>query len=157
MPRDSASIKECKDVICVLCRNDVVAFQGGLSDYLIKVVPSFIKFAVAGPGQSTDIYQEPTIYTTPDHIVPLCRCVWFGAAMRYRPSVSSTGQPQVCWTVVWVVYQHQQCRYSLLLCGRYNYTIWCNKKGLAVLYTDISGVPLLASACMQLLPECCIR
>jgi NADH/F420H2 dehydrogenase subunit C len=54
-------------------RNDVVAFHGQLSDYLIKVVPSWIKFAVAGPGQSTDKYQEPTIYTTPDYIVPLSR------------------------------------------------------------------------------------
>ena len=56
-------------------RNDVVAFHGQLSDYLIKVVPSWIKFAVAGPGQSQDKYQEPTLYTTPDHIVPLCRSV----------------------------------------------------------------------------------
>eukprot|EP00879_Flechtneria_rotunda_P003471 GHRR01003700.1.p1 GENE.GHRR01003700.1~~GHRR01003700.1.p1 ORF type:complete len:294 (+),score=99.40 GHRR01003700.1:223-1104(+) len=54
-------------------RNDVVALHGQLTDYLIKVVPNWIKFAVAGPGQSFNIYQEPTIYTTPDNLLPLCR------------------------------------------------------------------------------------
>lgn len=58
-----------------ICRNDVVSFHGQLSDYLIKVVPTWVKFAVAGPGQSQDKYQEPTLYTTPDYIVPLCRLV----------------------------------------------------------------------------------
>jgi hypothetical protein len=57
------------------CRNDVVAMHGALSDYLIKVVPSWIKFAVAGPGQSTNVYNEQTIYTTPEHLMPLIRCV----------------------------------------------------------------------------------
>ncbi|KAF8071109.1 ALB3.2 [Scenedesmus sp. PABB004] len=54
-------------------RNDVVAFQGGLTDYLIKVVPSWIKFGVAGPGQSTNVYEEPTLYTSPEHLLPLVR------------------------------------------------------------------------------------
>jgi NADH dehydrogenase (ubiquinone) Fe-S protein 3 len=49
--------------------------HGALSDYLIKVVPSWIKFAVAGPGQSTNVYNEQTIYTTPEHLMPLIRCV----------------------------------------------------------------------------------
>uniref|UniRef100_A0A383WJL1 NADH:ubiquinone oxidoreductase 30kDa subunit domain-containing protein n=1 Tax=Tetradesmus obliquus TaxID=3088 RepID=A0A383WJL1_TETOB len=54
-------------------RNDVVALQGSLSDYLIKVVPSWIKFAVAGPGQSTNVYNEQTLYTSPEHLMPLIR------------------------------------------------------------------------------------
>lgn len=62
-----------------LYRNDVVEFQGGLTDYLIKVVPKWIKFGVAGPAQSNNTYQEPTLYTTPEHLVPLCR--WGGGRM----------------------------------------------------------------------------
>jgi NADH/F420H2 dehydrogenase subunit C len=49
-----------------------IAF-GQLSEYLVKVVPGWIKFAVAGPAQSNNTYQEPTIYTSPEHLVPLCR------------------------------------------------------------------------------------
>jgi hypothetical protein len=52
----------------------VVAMHGALSDYLIKVVPSWIKFAVAGPGQSTNVYNEQTLYTKPEHLMPLIRC-----------------------------------------------------------------------------------
>lgn len=51
-----------------------MAFQGGLTDYLIKTVPSFIKFAVNGPGQSTSDTNEVTLYTSPEHILPLARC-----------------------------------------------------------------------------------
>lgn len=41
--------------------------------YLIKTVPKFITMATVGPAQSTVLpqYQEPTIYTTPEHLVPL--------------------------------------------------------------------------------------
>lgn len=46
--------------------------QGMLTDYLIKVVPKFIKFAVVGPAQSSFLYNEPTLYTTPENLVPLC-------------------------------------------------------------------------------------
>ena len=46
---------------------------GQLSEYLIKVVPKWIKFAVAGPAQSNNTYQEPTIYTSPEHLLPLAR------------------------------------------------------------------------------------
>jgi NADH:ubiquinone oxidoreductase subunit C len=46
---------------------------GQLSEYLVKTVPKWVKFAVAGPAQSNNTYQEPTIYTTPEHLVPLCR------------------------------------------------------------------------------------
>jgi hypothetical protein len=56
-------------------RNDVVAFHGQLSDYLIKVAPGWIRFAVAGPGQSFNAYNEATVYTTPEHLLPLVRCV----------------------------------------------------------------------------------
>lgn len=42
-----------------------------LTDYLIKVVPKFIKFAVTGPAQSSVLYQEPTIYVAPEHLKPL--------------------------------------------------------------------------------------
>lgn len=45
--------------------------QGMLTDYLIKVVPKFIKFGVVGPAQSSFLYQEPTLYTTPEHLTPL--------------------------------------------------------------------------------------
>ncbi len=45
--------------------------QTQLTDYLIKAVPSWIKFAVTGPAQSSVLYQEPTIYTSPQHLVPL--------------------------------------------------------------------------------------
>lgn len=43
-----------------------------LQDYLIKTVPRFITMATMGPAQSSVLYQEPTIYTTPEHLVPLC-------------------------------------------------------------------------------------
>ncbi|KIZ03326.1 NADH dehydrogenase (ubiquinone) Fe-S protein [Monoraphidium neglectum] len=55
-------------------RNDVV--QGhfdGLADYLIKVVPKWIKFGVAGPPQSNDTHNELTVYTTPETLLPLAR------------------------------------------------------------------------------------
>jgi len=45
---------------------------GLLTDYLIKTVPRFITMATVGPAQSSVLYQEPTIYTTPEHLVPLC-------------------------------------------------------------------------------------
>lgn len=55
-------------------RNDVVANQfGGLSDYLIKVVPKWIKFGVAGPAQSNDTHNEVTLYTTAEGLLPLAR------------------------------------------------------------------------------------
>jgi hypothetical protein len=68
------------------CRNDVVAMHGALSDYLIKVVPSFIKFAVAGPGQSTNVYNEQTLYTTPENLMPLIRCV--GCEDKHNPAAA---------------------------------------------------------------------
>eukprot|EP00879_Flechtneria_rotunda_P013722 GHRR01014334.1.p1 GENE.GHRR01014334.1~~GHRR01014334.1.p1 ORF type:complete len:214 (+),score=80.23 GHRR01014334.1:223-864(+) len=71
-------------------RNDVVALHGQLTDYLIKVVPNWIKFAVAGPGQSFNIYQEPTIYTTPDNLLPLCRLAAPAAAMELQCCSSSS-------------------------------------------------------------------
>ncbi|GLC44883.1 hypothetical protein PLESTB_001683800 [Pleodorina starrii] len=45
--------------------------QTQLTDYLIKTVPKFVKMAVMGPAQSSSLYQEPTIYTTPESLVPL--------------------------------------------------------------------------------------
>lgn len=45
--------------------------QNQLLDYLIKTVPKFIKFGVMGPAQSVLSYQEATIYTSSEHIVPL--------------------------------------------------------------------------------------
>lgn len=56
----------------MLPRNDVVEFQGGLTDYLIKVVPSFIKFGVNGPSASRED-NETTLYTSPEHLLPLVR------------------------------------------------------------------------------------
>jgi len=53
-------------------RNDVVQFQGGLTDYLIKVVPSFIKFGVNSPSSSRED-NETTLYTSPEHLQPLTR------------------------------------------------------------------------------------
>ncbi|MEW5301163.1 MAG: hypothetical protein WDW38_004702 [Sanguina aurantia] len=44
---------------------------GKLTEYLVKVVPKFIKFAVVGPAASGELYQETTIYTSPEHLVPL--------------------------------------------------------------------------------------
>ncbi|KAJ9526756.1 hypothetical protein QJQ45_017498 [Haematococcus lacustris] len=46
--------------------------QTGMAEYLIKTVPKFITMAVNGPAQSSLLYQEPTIFTTPEHLVPLC-------------------------------------------------------------------------------------
>eukprot|EP00798_Chlamydomonas_sp_ICE-L_P032216 gene32216-16774_t len=43
-----------------------------LLEYLIKTVPKFITMGVMGPGQSSVLYQEPTIYTTPENLIPLC-------------------------------------------------------------------------------------
>ena len=55
-------------------RNDVVAQHfDGLADYLIKVVPKWIQFAVAGPAQSNDDHNELTLYTTADALLPLMR------------------------------------------------------------------------------------
>ncbi|GBF90864.1 NADH dehydrogenase subunit 9, mitochondrial [Raphidocelis subcapitata] len=55
-------------------RNDVVDNHfSGLADYLIKVAPKWIKFAVAGPAQSTDTHNELTLYSDPDSLVPLIR------------------------------------------------------------------------------------
>lgn len=55
-------------------RNDVVANNfDGLADYLIKVVPKWIKFAVAGPAQSNDDHNELTLYSTADTLLPLMR------------------------------------------------------------------------------------
>ncbi len=45
--------------------------QGQLTDYLIKTCPKFISMVVQGPAQSSFLHQEPTIYTTPEHLVPL--------------------------------------------------------------------------------------
>ena len=39
-----------------------------LTDYLIKVVPKFIKFGVVGPAQSSVLYQEPTVFVAPEHL-----------------------------------------------------------------------------------------
>jgi hypothetical protein len=55
-------------------RNDVVdGHFEGLADYLIKVAPKWVKFAVAGPAQSNDTKNELTLYTTPDSLLPLAR------------------------------------------------------------------------------------
>lgn len=43
-----------------------------LVEYLVKTVPKFITMAVQGPGQSSVLYQEATIYTTSEHLLPLC-------------------------------------------------------------------------------------
>jgi NADH dehydrogenase (ubiquinone) Fe-S protein 3 len=45
--------------------------QTQLADYLIKTVPKFITMVVQGPAQSSFLYQEPTVYTTPEHLIPL--------------------------------------------------------------------------------------
>jgi len=48
--------------------------EGGLTDYLIKTVPKFITMATHGPSMSAHTlpgYQEPTLYTTPEHLIPL--------------------------------------------------------------------------------------
>lgn len=45
--------------------------QTQLTDYIIKTVPKFVKMAVMGPAQSSSLYQEPTIYTTPEGMIPL--------------------------------------------------------------------------------------
>ncbi len=48
--------------------------EGGLTDYLIKTVPKFITMATHGPSMSAHTlpgFQEPTLYTTPEHLVPL--------------------------------------------------------------------------------------
>jgi hypothetical protein len=56
------------------CREDAAKLAfGQLSEYLVKTVPKWVKFAVAGPAQSNNTYQEPTIYTSPEHLIPLCR------------------------------------------------------------------------------------
>lgn len=81
----------CWFCVCCIhaCRNDVVALQGSLSDYLIKVVPSWIKFAVAGPGQSTNVYNEQTLYTSPEHLMPLIRCAVAPASCTVLRSTGS--------------------------------------------------------------------
>ncbi|KAF5835738.1 NADH:ubiquinone oxidoreductase 30 kDa subunit [Dunaliella salina] len=48
--------------------------EGGLTDYLIKTVPKFITMATHGPSMSAHTlpgFQEPTLYTTPEHLIPL--------------------------------------------------------------------------------------
>lgn len=46
--------------------------QVQLLEYLIKTVPKFITMGVMGPAQSSVLYQEPTIFTKPEHLVQLC-------------------------------------------------------------------------------------
>lgn len=48
---------------------------GQLTEYLIKTVPKFITMATEGQSSSTGTlpgFQEPTLYTTPEALVPLC-------------------------------------------------------------------------------------
>eukprot|EP00877_Chromochloris_zofingiensis_P001055 jgi/Chrzof1/10950/Cz05g18120.t1 len=72
-------------------RNDVVDMYGQLTDYLIKVVPKWIRFGVAGPAQSnTGSYQEPTLYTDPEYIVPLCRFLRDHVNTQYKCMIDIT-------------------------------------------------------------------
>ena len=55
-------------------RNNVVEFSfGDLTEYLIKVVPKWIQFGVAGPAQSNNTYAEPTLFCAPEHLPHLAR------------------------------------------------------------------------------------
>jgi NADH/F420H2 dehydrogenase subunit C len=61
-----------------------------LTEYLIKTVPKWITLAVAGPGQSTLDYQEPTIITTPEHLLPLCRFLRDHVNTQYKCLIDVT-------------------------------------------------------------------
>jgi hypothetical protein len=55
-----------------------------LADYLIKTVPKFITMATVGPAQSSVLYQEATVYTTPEALVPLCYFLRDHAATQFK-------------------------------------------------------------------------
>eukprot|EP00955_Chlamydomonas_euryale_P116893 366444-Chlamydomonas_euryale.AAC.14 len=61
-----------------------------LTDYLIKTCPKFITMAVRGPGQSTILYQEPTLYTTPDHLIPLMYFLRDHVNLQFKTMVDIT-------------------------------------------------------------------
>lgn len=64
--------------------------QTQLTDYLIKTVPKFITMAVQGPAQSSFLYQEPTIYTTPENLLPLCYFLRDHVNLQFKTCVDVT-------------------------------------------------------------------
>lgn len=60
-------------------RNDLVENSfGSLADYVVKTCPRWVTMAVAGPAQTTGTpdtarAREPTLYTTPENLLPLAR------------------------------------------------------------------------------------
>lgn len=60
-------------------RNDLVENSfGSLADYVTKACPRWVTMAVSGPAQTTGTpdaarCREPTLYTTPEHLLPLAR------------------------------------------------------------------------------------
>jgi NADH dehydrogenase (ubiquinone) Fe-S protein 3 len=64
--------------------------QTQLTEYLIKTVPKFITMAVQGPAQSSVLYQEPTIYTTPEHLVPLTYFLRDHVNLQFKTMVDIT-------------------------------------------------------------------
>lgn len=44
-----------------------------------------------GPAQSSVLYQEPTIYTTPEHLLPLCYFLRDHVNTQFKCLVRSTG------------------------------------------------------------------
>lgn len=61
-----------------------------LMDYLIKTCPKFITMAVQGPAQSSLLYQEPTIFTSPEHLVPLCYFLRDHVNLQFKTMVDIT-------------------------------------------------------------------
>ncbi|KAG1672842.1 hypothetical protein FOA52_004646 [Chlamydomonas sp. UWO 241] len=61
-----------------------------LTDYLVKTVPKWITMAVQGPGQSSLLYQEPTIYTSPECLVPLCYFLRDHVNLQFKTMIDIT-------------------------------------------------------------------
>jgi NADH/F420H2 dehydrogenase subunit C len=60
-------------------RNDLVENSfGSLADYVVKACPRWVTMAVSGPAQTTGTpdaarAREPTLFTTPENLLPLAR------------------------------------------------------------------------------------
>jgi len=110
-------------------RNDVVEFHGGLTDYLIKVVPKWIKFGVNGPAASNNTYNEPILYTTPEHLAPLCRFLRDHVNTQFKCLIDITA----------VDFPERPARFEvvyILLSPR-----WNNRIRIKVLTDEVTPVP----------------
>nr|7ARC_C Chain C, ND9 [Polytomella sp. Pringsheim 198.80]7ARD_C Chain C, ND9 [Polytomella sp. Pringsheim 198.80] len=100
-----------------------------LTDYIIKTVPKYVTMAVNGPAQSSVLYQEPTIYTTPEHIYALCAFLRDHVNLQYKTLIDITA----------VDYPERSARFEVvyhLLSPRLN-----NRIRIKVVVDEVTSVP----------------